>query len=186
MASYLLFYGLRPRTGRGLRFALILGACILCGCSREEDADVAGDSILPAVTNSQEAVMETTEDIALILRRTKELGERLRKHRQALLDANPEMAEVWKTGLGQDEEGRAAQRKIRAFYLADKTGMELEEAYKADMDALREAQDRAIEKMAKGERKRFDPRASADYEPRKGSPDGRPRSLSGTFERREK
>jgi len=141
----------------------------------------------PVATNSTAAAQDEMSNMVAVQRRAKETGELLRKHREALLASNPEMAEVWRTGLGHDDEARAAQRKIREFYLADTKGMEMEEAYMADMKALRETQDRMIEKMSTGEkRERFDPRASAGFEPRKGSPDGRPRSLSGGFEKRQR
>jgi len=194
MASYFLFNGSRPGMGRGLRMAAILSTAVLCGCSRGEGEAAPGEEArvdtpgsAPADSPGTGTVLGATVEMAAALRRSKELGERLRKHREELVASNPEMAEVWKTGLGNDEEARAAQQKIKAFFHADAKGMEMEEALVAAGKALREAQDKMIEKATgEGMPARFDPQASTGYESGRSMPGRGPRSPRDVLQTRKR
>ncbi|MCL1888517.1 MAG: hypothetical protein FWF96_06565 [Kiritimatiellaeota bacterium] len=128
-----------PGLGRGPRVAASLCATLLLGCSRGvgEAAPDAGEPAAP--TNAAPGlVFEAGADFYASVKRAREAGDRLRRHREALIAANEEMGKVWREGIGQTSKSKAAEAKIMAFYEADPEDKVLREAFEAELAALRE------------------------------------------------
>ena len=141
------------KQGFGLWAATSLWAVSVC-CVKGGDgaapaAGVPVASIRAAPGGAADLALEEHMEMMAAMKRAQEAGARLRKHREGLLATNEVMAAVWKEGLGKDAAAVAARAKITAFFHADAEGMALEEAFNAEMKAMREVQEKTMQMAQK-------------------------------------